>query len=285
MPNRIIKESICTSDSLAQLSWFEQVLFIRLIVLADDYGCYDGRTAIIKGHGFPLESVTEKQIADGLSKLGTAGIVNLYTVGGKPYLQLESWSKHQRIRDSKHKYPPPEERDLPQAAGEGGKLEQDAVSGEVSRQVAASRGELPQTAASGGLNPIPIPIQSESESQSESTCIGASAPDVRTSQIAEIIAYLNEKAGTNYRASSKNNKKHINARLNEGYTVQDFKTVIDKKCRDWLHNPEKPELAQYLRPETLFGSKFEGYLNAPERSRNGKFTGNSSEPPTWGEIL
>lgn len=262
MPNRIIKESICTSDTIAELSWFEQALFIRLIVLADDFGCYDGRTAIIKGFGFPLATVTEKQIADGLSKLATAGIVDLYTVGGKPYLQLKSWSKHQRIRDSKHKFPTPEDSD-------------------DSQQFAASCGELPQVAASCGLNPI----QSESKSESESTCIGASAPDVRTSQIAEIVDYLNEKAGTKYRASSKTTKKHINARLSEGFTVQDFKTVIDKKCRDWLHNPEKPGMEEYLRPETLFGAKFEGYLNAPERSRNGKFTGSSGEPPTWGEVL
>lgn len=111
VPNRIIKESICTSDSLAGLSWFEQALFIWLIVLADDYGIYDARPAIIKGRGFPLATVTEKQIADGLSRLETAGIADLYTVGGKPYLQLKSWQKHQQIRASKSKFPQPREAD------------------------------------------------------------------------------------------------------------------------------------------------------------------------------
>lgn len=238
MPNRIIKESICTSDSLAELSWFEQALFFRLIVLADDFGCYDGRTAIIKGSGFPLYSVTEKQIAEGLSKLATAGIVNLYTVGGKPYLQLESWSKHQRIRDSKHKYPTPDERD-------------------DSPQVAAGCGKSPQVAAGCGLNPIQS--KSVSVSESESKHIGASAPDARASQIAEIIGYLNQKAGTRYKIA-KSTRRHINARLDEGFTVDDFKIVIDKKVKEWLNNPE---MAKYLRPETLFGTKFEGYLNAP----------------------
>ncbi len=107
MPNRILKESICTSESLAELSWFEQCLFIRLIVLADDYGRFDGRPAIIKGRGFPLYSVTDKQIDEALKHLETAGIVNLYKVGGRPYLQLESWSRHQNIRAQKSKYPPP----------------------------------------------------------------------------------------------------------------------------------------------------------------------------------
>lgn len=74
-----------------------------------------------------------------------------------------------------------------------------------------------------------------------------------------IISYLNEKAGTNYRASSAKTKTVIHARLAEGFSLEDFKTVIDNKCADWLGD-EKME--KYLRPETLFGTKFEGYLNS-----------------------
>lgn len=80
-----------------------------------------------------------------------------------------------------------------------------------------------------------------------------------------IIAYLNEKAGTSYRASSKATQGHINARLAEGYTLDDFFKVIDKKCAEWRGT----EMEKYLRPETLFGSKFENYLNAPAPRSNG----------------
>lgn len=73
-----------------------------------------------------------------------------------------------------------------------------------------------------------------------------------------VIDYLNQKAGTNYRASSKKTRSLIHARIKEGFTLDDFKTVIDKKCAEWLGS----DMAQYLRPETLFGTKFEGYLNA-----------------------
>ena len=76
--------------------------------------------------------------------------------------------------------------------------------------------------------------------------------DVKT-----IIAYLNEKANTHYKATSDKSKRCINARLNEGFTVDDFKTVIDKKVKGW----KGTEWEKYLRPETLFGTKFEGYLN------------------------
>lgn len=81
-----------------------------------------------------------------------------------------------------------------------------------------------------------------------------------------IIARLNEKAGTNYRPSSKATQNHINARIAEGYTVEDFYTVIDKKCAEWKGDPK---MEKYLRPETLFGSKFENYLNAPAVQRYG----------------
>ena len=82
----------------------------------------------------------------------------------------------------------------------------------------------------------------------------------------EVLGYLNEKAKTNYRISSKEAQKHINARLSEGFTVKDFKTVIDKKCAEWIGT----DYEQYLRPQTLFGTKFESYLNAPSKARKGR---------------
>lgn len=77
----------------------------------------------------------------------------------------------------------------------------------------------------------------------------------------EIIDYLNEKANTRYRSTSDNTKKHIKARFNDGYTLDDFKKVIDIKTKEWL----KSDMEKYLRPETLFGSKFENYVNQKEK--------------------
>jgi len=73
-----------------------------------------------------------------------------------------------------------------------------------------------------------------------------------------IVDYLNQKAGTKYQASSKKTQTCIHARLAEGFQIDDFKTVIDKKCAEWIGT----EWEKYLRPETLFGTKFESYLNA-----------------------
>lgn len=73
-----------------------------------------------------------------------------------------------------------------------------------------------------------------------------------------IIDYLNDKAGTKYRSSSKDTQKHIKARFNNGFTLEDFKTVIDNKVFEWGNNSK---MSVYLRPKTLFGTKFEDYLN------------------------
>lgn len=79
----------------------------------------------------------------------------------------------------------------------------------------------------------------------------------------EIISYLNEKAGTNYRSTTKATKEHINARWEDGFTLEDFKKVIDTKVKDWKgkFDGKGNALGKYLRPQTLFSSNFESYLN------------------------
>lgn len=89
----------------------------------------------------------------------------------------------------------------------------------------------------------------------------------------DIINYLNAAIGTKYRYQSKLTQRLINARFKEGYTVDDFKTVIDKKAKEW----KGTEMEQFLRPETLFSTKFEGYLNAPIKSRSMCGTGSKTQ--------
>lgn len=74
----------------------------------------------------------------------------------------------------------------------------------------------------------------------------------------EIIDYLNQKANTKYRSSGSKTKTLIKARVNDGFDLDDFKKVIDTKTSQWLNDPK---MKKFLRPETLFGTKFEGYLN------------------------
>ncbi|MGQ2358345.1 conserved phage C-terminal domain-containing protein [Pediococcus pentosaceus] len=82
-------------------------------------------------------------------------------------------------------------------------------------------------------------------------------PHIDLEKIKDIISYLNEKTGTKYRASGSKTQRLIKARFNDGFNDEDFKKVIDIKVAEWSGT----DMAKYLRPETLFGTKFESYLN------------------------
>jgi len=107
MPNRIIRESICTSDSIDALTAFQETVFYRLIVNCDDYGRLDARPAVLKAKLFPLKDMRSSVIAEAIQALSSAELVILYEVDGKPFLQMKSWDRHQQIRAKKSKYPAP----------------------------------------------------------------------------------------------------------------------------------------------------------------------------------
>ena len=134
MPNRVLKDSIKRSPQIDSLTWFEEVVFYRLIITADDYGRYYGNPIVLRNDLFPTkESITKKSIEDALRKLEAQQLIIRYEVDGTPYVALTTWKKHQRVRDSIEKFPSP--------------------------QVAATCGDLPQ-------NPAVIQIQSKSKSES-----------------------------------------------------------------------------------------------------------------------
>lgn len=83
----------------------------------------------------------------------------------------------------------------------------------------------------------------------------------------DIINYLNKVTNSKYKYTTKKNQTLIHARVEEGFTLDDFHQVIDKKSAEWLGT----DYEKYLRPETLFGNKFEGYLNQKDSSNKSKW--------------
>ena len=227
MPNRIIKESIKTSDNIDRLTWFEEVVFYRLLTTVDDFGCYDGRVIVLKNELFPTkETVTKKQVEDAITKLESVGLLVRYTENNLPYIYLPTWDSHQRVRNKHRKYPMPTD----------------------DNRLTANCGQVSASCQSESN-----PIQSESNPN----------PNIYSTEADEVIDYLNMKTKSQYRHID-STRKHIIARLKDKYTVQDCKTVIDKKCEDWLGT----EYEQYLRPKTLFSpEKFDGYLNSKVRKK------------------
>lgn len=107
-------------------------------------------------------------------------------------------------------------------------------------------------------------------------------PDGVAVKVKTIVDYLNEKTDSHYKATTPKTKQLVQARLKEGFTVDDFKTVIDKKTATWLKDSK---MNKYLRPLTLFGTKFEDYLNekvkgVPDQNKNDPYYTEKINPMT-----
>lgn len=121
MSNRILKESICMSREIDALTDFQECLFYRLIVKADDFGICPADPVILAHLLYPRREHTDKeQIREALGHFASLGLIRLYTAGDDTYLQLVSWSKHQRIRSCVRRNPAPEDGE-PVPPAEAGK--------------------------------------------------------------------------------------------------------------------------------------------------------------------
>jgi len=111
VPNRIIKESICTSDTIDKLLPEEEIFFYRLIVNCDDYGRMDARPQILRAKCFPLrlDQVDDSKIINWLHRLVNVGLVQLYKIEEREYIQVVTWNNHQQIRAKKSKFPAPDD--------------------------------------------------------------------------------------------------------------------------------------------------------------------------------
>lgn len=125
-------------------------------------------------------------------------------------------------------------------------------------------------------------LTNEKLTKEEHTNNSRAKPDSIADEVKTIVGYLNEKTKSNYRTTTRETKRLIKARLNEGFTVEEFKTVIDKKTAAWLNDTK---MKNYLRPTTLFGPKFEEYLNekvkgVPDQNKNDPYYTERINPMT-----
>lgn len=114
MPQRFLKPGITTSDNWNACSFEAQSLYIRLLTLVDDWGRYDARVPVLHGHCFALRNDIKPQRTAALrSELHANGLIRVYEVEGKEFLQFEKWTE--RARGERSKFPdPPMRSELPQ---------------------------------------------------------------------------------------------------------------------------------------------------------------------------
>jgi hypothetical protein len=127
MPNRILKESICTSENIDQLSPMAENAFYRLMVNCDDYGRMDGRVKVIKSRLFPLKDLTEDDMIRLLAELEKADLIKGYDVNNHPYLQMKTCERHQQVRAKRSKYPSADENTCNQMISDDSKCPRNPI--------------------------------------------------------------------------------------------------------------------------------------------------------------
>lgn len=107
MPDRIVRVGILTSEAVSGISFPAEVFYRRLMSVVDDFGRYDGRTAVLRAVLYPLQlgRVGESDIGKWTLETGEAGLVRQYHAGGKPFLEITKFG--QKIRTKKSKWPDP----------------------------------------------------------------------------------------------------------------------------------------------------------------------------------
>ena len=185
-----------------------------------------------------FEEATVKLALDALETLG------MICTNDAGFMQIPGWEAHQnvesmdRIRESKR---------LAQARWRAKKA-----------AAIESRENVESTVDTSTVESTRISVDDAEEEEEEE--------ERRNNIYTPVVSYLNKKAGTKYRASSAKTQKVIHARVAEGFTLEDFMAVIDKKTAEWMGT----EWEKFLRPETLFGPKFESYLNQNTTKKGGQ---------------
>lgn len=237
MPNRVIREGILDSDRVNALSWQGEVFYRRLHSIVDDYGCYDARSPVLRSKLFPLrlEKVSISDIEKMMRECVDAALVRCYTVSGKNYLEVINFN--QTVRIKKRKFPPPE--------GNAPQMQADA-----SRCV-------PET----NPNQSGFGFETGLESETETNPEGADAVFLF------FIENFNKITSKNF-SGSKNTRKELDLRINEGFKIEQIIDAVKKCFGDKFHQ-DNPN---HLTPDFILKlEKLEKYINyqAPRDSSSG----------------
>lgn len=108
MPNRVVRDKILKSDKINKLSWQGEVFFRRLMSVVDDFGLYDARPSVVRAELFPLrlDKVSEPDVRKWMTECSEAGVVRLYQVDEKPFLEIVDFNQTLRIKKPKFPKPP-----------------------------------------------------------------------------------------------------------------------------------------------------------------------------------
>jgi len=244
MRARNLKPGFFKDEKVLACEPLARILFEGLWCYADREGRFCWTPFEIRIEILPLES----SIDGLLNQLLSSELIIKYSVNGKDYGYIPNFPKHQHphVKEKESTIPAPDKH---------------------------------------GASTIPAPDETESCPSSSlipSSLIPDSSKKVsKKIPFVEIVQYLNFKTDKNFSPKTKETQNHIKARWHEGYREQDFFHVIDVKCAKWLTDPK---MIDFLRPKTLFGTKFESYLNEKEIQNGGQENRSGYASELWGDL-
>lgn len=236
---RSIKPEFWTSEQVVECSPTARLLFIGIWNFSDDNGIHPDSVKRLKMEIFPSDSIADHEIQAMVDELLKVGLLEHYKVENLGFLRVTGWSRHQKIDKPTYKHPlpiPPKFDDASEKA----------------------RRPLPESSASPR-------VRNGMESNGKNM---SGNPDA-----IQILEYLNEKAGRDYRPV-KANLSLIDARLKEGATPDECRAVVDAKVMAWSSDVK---MREYLRPKTLFSAtNFAQYA--------GELGSEGSGVPAWEQV-
>ena len=234
--NRMIKVEFWSDQKIGHLTPLARLLFIGMWNFADDSGVCRANPIYLKSQVFPYDNISKPDMDKALKELTCGGLIKCAEYSGEDFLLISNFKKHQQInRPSKFRYISDNEDNL---------LE---LFNSVSTHTLLSEHSLTKV----------------KEKVKEKVKVNDSrkpAP-AHSALCKSIISHLNAASGKKYKPSTQKTQDVIKARVNDGFGLDDFIHVIDVKTEEWLNTG----MEKFLRPETLFGNKFESYLNQPRQ--------------------
>ena len=225
----MLNQVIILSKKINQVSEGAENLYYRILVSVDDFGRYHADPKILRGKLYTLRNIGHVTIQKRLDELVDIGLINLYQDDGETYLEIVDFEEHQNFRSDikrREEYPTPVTY----------LNESDTSRNEAEREEIG-----PSNSTNRNIN------RNKSRNKEEEQ------------KVVYIVGYLNERAGRNFSTTSRDTAGMIRGRLEDGYSLEDFKHVIDIKVAKWKGDPK---MQDYLRPSTLFRpTNFENYLN------------------------
>ena len=225
---RMLSKKITDTDTFLDMPLSSQCLYFHLNMHADDDGFLGNSTTIRR-----MVGASE----DDLKLLMAKELIIPFESG---VVVIKDWKIHNYIRSDRYN---PTIYELEKSA-----LEEDSQGSYV----------LGMTSGIPMVDKMDTQVRLGKDRLGKERDIQSSSDELDDIPYKEIIDYLNEKTNSQFRNSTKKTQTLIKARFAEGFNLEDFKKVIDTKATEWLNDSK---MSKFLRPETIFGTKFESYLN------------------------